>query len=90
VDEGVARVAAPRSRRLDASDVVVLTGEMSEPREGLEALVASTGAQVGRGVTKRTTLLVAADRDSLSGKASKARQYGVEIVDEAGLRGLLG
>jgi len=89
VDDGVARVAGPRSRRVDASDVVVLTGEMSESREVLEALVSSSGAQVGRGVTKRTTLLAAADPDSLSGKAQKARQYGIEIVDEAGLRRLL-
>jgi DNA polymerase-3 subunit epsilon len=89
VDAGVARVAGPRSRRVDPSDVVVLTGEMSESREVLEVLVSSTGAQVGRGVTKKTTLLAAADPDSLSGKAQKARQYGVEIVDEAALRRLL-
>ena len=89
VDERGARVAGPRSRRLDASDVVVLTGEMSEPREIAEARVSASGAQVGRGVTKKTTLLVAADADSLSGKAMKARQYGIEIVDEAALRRLL-
>jgi DNA polymerase-3 subunit epsilon len=87
---GAAVPAGPRADGLGASDVVVLTGEMSEPREALEARVASTGAQVGRGVTKRTTLLAAADPDSLSGKAQKARQYGIEIVDEVALRRLLG
>jgi len=34
-------------------------------------------------------LLVAADPDSLSGKAKKAREYGVAIVAETALLGLL-
>jgi DNA polymerase-3 subunit epsilon len=46
------------------------------------------GIQVG-GLTKRTRLLVAADPDSLSGKAAKARAYGVPIVTEETLARLL-
>jgi DNA polymerase-3 subunit epsilon len=33
--------------------------------------------------------VVAADPDSLSGKARKARDYGIAIVDERGLSSLL-
>lgn len=74
---------------LGAGDVVVLTGEMSSPRSHVEALVTATGAEVRPGVTKKTTLLVAADPDSLSGKAQKARQYGVPILAEDELHRLL-
>ena len=40
-------------------------------------------------VTKKVRLVVAADPDSLSGKAKKARDYGIPIVSEDGLRKLL-
>jgi DNA polymerase-3 subunit epsilon len=86
---GIAVQEHPRSSPLGPSDIVVVTGELSRPREQVEEAIASTSAQVGRGVTKKTTLLVAADPTSLSGKAQKARQYGIEIVDEAGLQRLL-
>jgi len=75
--------------RLGAGDVVVLTGEMSSPRSHVEDLITATGAEVRTGVTKKTTLLVAADADSLSGKAQKARQYGVPILAEDELHRLL-
>ena len=41
-------------------------------------------------LTKKVTLLVAADPDSLSGKARKARDYGIPIVGEAALARLAG
>ncbi|UUT36001.1 hypothetical protein L2X98_23115 [Microbacterium elymi] len=40
-------------------------------------------------VTKRVALVAAADPDSLSGKARKARDYGIPIVSEDGLVRLL-
>ena len=40
-------------------------------------------------INRRTKLLVAADVDSMSGKAEKARQYGIPIVGEQALRTLL-
>jgi DNA polymerase-3 subunit epsilon len=40
-------------------------------------------------VTKRTRLLVAADPDTLSGKARKARDYGIPIASEHALPRLL-
>ena len=75
--------------RLAPGDLVVLTGEMSEPRERIEALLIALGVIVKAGITKKTSLLVAADPDSLSGKSQKARQYGIPIVGEAELRALL-
>lgn len=85
----VAPAGAPALGGLTAGALVVLTGEMSEPRERIEQLLADVGIIVKPGITKKTTVLVAADPDSLSGKAQKARQYGVPIVDESGLRALL-
>jgi DNA polymerase-3 subunit epsilon len=80
--------AAPMTR-LAPGDLVVLTGEMSEPRDRIEALLIALGVVVKAGITKKTSLLVAADPDSLSGKSQKARQYGIPIVGEAELRTLL-
>jgi DNA polymerase-3 subunit epsilon len=74
---------------LRPGDVVVLTGEMTEPREVLETRGRAAGLQVGKGVTKKTRVLVAADPDSLSGKARKARDYGIPIVTEAAFGRLL-
>lgn len=68
--------------RLRAGDIVVFTGQMSEPREAFEARAAAAGLVVATGVTKKTSLVVAADPDSLSGKARKACAYGIPIVAE--------
>ena len=40
-------------------------------------------------MTKKVKLVVAADPDSLSGKARKARDYGITVVSEDGLISLL-
>jgi len=74
---------------LAPGDVVVLTGEMRRPRADWEAELAAAGLVVGSGVTKRTRLLVAADADTPSGKARKARDYGIPIVVEAALPRML-
>jgi DNA polymerase-3 subunit epsilon len=68
--------------RLRAGDSVVFTGQMSEPREAFERRAAAAGLVVAAGVTKRTSLVVAADPDSLSGKARKACSYGIPVVAE--------
>jgi DNA polymerase-3 subunit epsilon len=67
--------------RLRAGDQVCLTGQMSRPREAIEADAVERGLIAG-GLTKKTRLLVAADPDSQSGKAAKARSYGVPVVTE--------
>lgn len=93
VAEHAARADAAESgsavMRLGPGDLVVLTGEMNEPRERIERTLTSMGVVVKPGITKKTMLLVAADPDSLSGKAQKARQYGIPIVGEDALRALL-
>jgi len=52
-------------------------------REMSEQLARSKGLKVMSGVSRQLDLLVTADPLSLSGKASKAREYGVRIVAEA-------
>lgn len=53
---------------------------MSGVREQWESRAVGRGLKVADTVTKATRLLVAADPDSLSGKAKKARRYGIPIV----------
>lgn len=74
--------------RLAPGDIVAFTGQMNVDRGEWERRAVSVGLTPG-GVTKRTRLLVAADPDSLSGKAGKARQYGIPIVTEDAFASLL-
>nr|NLI48819.1 hypothetical protein [Propionibacterium sp.] len=66
---------------LKGGDRVVFTGEMSRPRSQWEAAAREVGLVPGT-VTKATTLVVAADPNSGSGKAAKARNYGIPIITE--------
>jgi len=76
--------------RLESGDVVAFTGQMNGPRDEWERRAGAVGLTVtSGGVTKRTRLLVAADPDSLSGKAGKARQYDIPIVTEDAFAKLL-
>ncbi|MGI5236962.1 BRCT domain-containing protein [Dactylosporangium sp. CA-139066] len=68
---------------------MVFTGDMGEPREVWEARAAAAGLAVGAGVTRRTRLLVAADPDSMSGKARKAADYGIPVVHPAAFAQML-
>lgn len=72
------------SFQLKPGDQICLTGQMSHPREAIEALLIERGLHIG-GLSKQTRLLVAADPDSQSGKAGKARGYRVPIVAESAL-----
>lgn len=74
---------------LAAGDLVVFTGEMDEDREVWEDRARAAGLQPHTGVTKKVRLVVAADPDSMSGKAKKARQYGIPIVTPAAFAGML-
>ncbi|MEV6802739.1 exonuclease domain-containing protein [Micromonospora rifamycinica] len=87
VDEVLAAspTTVPGQRRRDRwqlqpGDLVVFTGAMEPPRGEWEEEARAVGLSVGSSVTKKTRLLVAADPDTMSGKAKKARQYGVPIV----------
>jgi DNA polymerase-3 subunit epsilon len=81
--------SACRPWRLQPNDAVVFTGAMSPPREVWQAEAIAAGLKVGESVTKKTRLLVAADPDSMSGKAKKARQYGVPIARLAAYQDML-
>ncbi len=74
--------------RLQLGDHVVFTGELSVPRDRLVALAEQAGLKSG-GVNKRTKVVVAADPDSQSGKAAKARSYGIPVITEAAFARLL-
>jgi DNA polymerase-3 subunit epsilon len=74
--------------KLRAGDQVVFTGELSVPRDKWVALAVDVGLIHG-GVSKKTKLVVAADPDSQSGKAAKARSYGIPVVKEAAFARLL-
>lgn len=66
---------------LAPGDRIVFTGELMIPRDQWVARILDLGMEHGT-VTKATRLVVAADPDSLSGKAAKARDYGVPIITE--------
>ena len=75
---------APSSGRfcLNLGDKVVFTGDMAASREEWIARAALAGLVAHPGVTKKVALVIAADPDSLSGKARKAADYGIPIVTE--------
>jgi DNA polymerase-3 subunit epsilon len=68
-----------------AGDLVVLTGEMSRPRSDWDRDLDFHGFTTWDAVTKKVKLVAAADPDSLSGKARKARDYGIPVVAESWL-----
>jgi DNA polymerase-3 subunit epsilon len=72
-----------RGLTLRPGDKVVLTGAMNRERADIVAQAAATGVRVTGAVSKFTAVLVAADPDSLSGKAKKARELGVPVVSES-------
>ena len=70
---------------LARGDLIVLTGEMSRPRAEWDRDLAFHGFTTWNAVTKKVRLVAAADPDSLSGKAKKARDYGIPVVGESWL-----
>lgn len=68
---------------------MTFTGQFDLPREEWERRAMAVGLSVG-GVTKKSVLLVAANPDSMSGKARKAREYGIPIIGETAFARLLG
>ena len=68
---------------------VVLTGTLPElTREEAAAMVKAAGGKVTNSVSKKTDYVVAGE--SPGSKLAKAEKFGTEILDEAGLRELLG
>ena len=85
-DTGSTCVADQRPGRftLGPGDLVVFTGAMDEPRDMWERRARTAGLVPHPAVTKRVRLVVAADPDSMSGKARKAESYGIPVVSETG------
>ena len=70
-----------------AGKTFVLTGALSEPRMAVKERLQGLGAKVAGSVSKKTDYLVAgADAGS---KLGKAKELGVEVVDEAALDELI-
>ena len=81
------KVARPRSRPL-AGKTFVITGTLSMPREALKERLLAAGAKVSGSVTKKTDYVVVAG-ESPGSKYDKAKELGIEILDEAACLALL-
>jgi DNA ligase (NAD+) len=72
-----------------AGKIFVLTGSLpSLEREQAKALIEAAGGKVSGSVSKKTHYVVAGE--AAGSKLDKARDLGVEVIDEAALRALLG
>jgi DNA polymerase III subunit epsilon len=88
--DGVRVPRQPARRfRLRRGDEVVFTGQTQSPREDLEHRARAAGLEIGFAVTRTTRLVVAADVDTMSGKARTARDYGIPIVGPATFDGFV-
>ncbi|PRY54056.1 exonuclease domain-containing protein [Glycomyces artemisiae] len=79
-EKGTAPLLQQTEFRLKRGDTAVLTGAFAESKSFWAKRLEAAGLTVAPNVTKKTALVVAADPDSMSGKASKARQYGIPVV----------
>jgi len=80
-------VARPDALPL-AGLTVVLTGTLPTlTRDEAKALLEAAGAKVAASVSKKTAYVVAGEE--AGSKLDKARELGVPVLDEVGLRGLL-
>ncbi|MGN6202445.1 MAG: NAD-dependent DNA ligase LigA [Solirubrobacterales bacterium] len=92
-EKGLKLEADPSERRQQGGPLegktVVLTGTLPElTREEAAAMVKSAGGKVTSSVSKKTDYVVAGDNPG--SKLAKAEKFGTEILDEAGLRELVG
>ena len=72
-----------------AGKTFVLTGTLPTlTRDEAKAMLEAAGAKVAGSVSKKTDYVVAGE--AAGSKLDKARELGVEVIDEAGLRALLG
>jgi len=72
-----------------AGKMLVLTGTLPTlTRDEAKELIEAAGGKVTGSVSKKTAYVVAGDE--AGSKLDKARELGVAVIDEAGLRALLG
>jgi len=71
-----------------AGKTFVLTGTLAHmTREEATALIRSRGGKVSGSVSKNTDYVVSGDE--AGSKLGRARQLGIDVIDEAGLRRIL-
>jgi DNA ligase (NAD+) len=92
-EKGLRLEADPSERRQEGGPLegktVVLTGTLPElTRDEAAAMVKSAGGKVTSSVSKKTDYIVAGENPG--SKLAKAEKFGTEILDEAGLRELVG
>jgi DNA ligase (NAD+) len=82
------RVERPRGGPLDGL-TFVLTGTLPTlTREQARAMIEAAGGKVTASVSKKTDYVVAGEE--AGSKLAKARELGIKVLDEAGLRRMLG
>jgi DNA polymerase III subunit epsilon len=69
--------------------LVALTGTMTPSKSEIASMLKAKGLAPVDSLTKKVSVLVAADTDSLSGKAATARKWGIPIVSAGAVAGLL-
>lgn len=69
-------------RALHSGDPVCITGDTLTARDELEARATAAGLRVTSAVSRKTRLVVAADPDSESAKARRARELGIPLIAE--------
>lgn len=85
---GVRLRAAPRAARAVAAKTFVLTGTLPGlSRDAAKSLIESKGHKVAGSVSKNTDYVVAGDEPG--SKLERARELGVTVLDENGLRDTL-
>ncbi len=72
----------PQLSAIPTGATICFTGAMSKTRDALETMAVRAGLRPLDNVTKLLKVLVAADPASQSGKAKKARQYGIPVISE--------
>ena len=86
---GVRWSAATRSEKQPlAGKTFVITGALSVPRDELKDRLQAAGAKVAGSVSKKTDYVVVGENPG--SKADKAKELGIEIIDEAACLALLG
>ena len=74
--------AVSPDNQLRSGDRIVFTGDMERPRKEWEVAAINAGLQVSSSVSRLTKFVVAADANSQSKKASRARELGVRVIAE--------
>ena len=82
-------VLAPAALLALAGKTFVLTGTLPTlSRDDAKAMLEAAGAKVAGSVSKKTSYVVAGEE--AGSKLDKARELGVPVIDEGGMRALLG